>query len=408
MDAPNPDQASSIKDAKTPRFRRGKNLQAGDNHRQEMRQSAFVTSNDDRPHPSSILTKPSQHATPSNQASLSANSPDARHDITTHTNQPELNTQAIATLLHSRSTPQPKNKLKKSRQPKANKILSDAKTPALQHIRAPIPTAGYLDNAHESTTQTPLPQRLLLVLDLNGTLLYRPSASSNYLPRPFLAPFLAYCLANHSVLIWSSASPANVSAMCAKLFRPRDRRTLLGEWGRDTLGLTPEQYTSKVQVYKRLDQIWHDPRLSASHPLALQGQRWGQENTLLIDDSPMKATAQPYNLLRIPEFNKNTTEIDVLGQVVGYIEEARRRDNVSAYVCSRMFEVDDGWTWDWEKPAAAEKKDRRVKRNGVQDLVMPREGSVAGSDEEHGGVSLEEWLEAWTRVRRTGNWMIHN
>lgn len=393
MDAPSPDPASSIKEAKTPRSRRGKKLPPGENLRQEMRQLAFVTSNDDRPHPSFIFAKPSQHATPSNQASLSTNSPDGRHDITIHTNQPELNIQAIATLLHSRSTPPPKNKLKKPRQPKANKIRSDSKTPALQHICAPIPTAGYLDNAHGSPTQTLLPQRLLLVLDLNGTLLYRPSASSNYLPRPFLAPFLAYCLANHSVLIWSSASPENVSAMCAKLFQPRERRTLLGEWGRDTLGLTSEQYTSKVQVYKRLDQIWHDPRLSASHPLASQGQRWGQENTLLIDDSPMKATAQPYNLLRIPEFNQNTTEIDVLGQVVGYIEEARRRDNVSAYVCSRKFEVDDGWIWDWEKPATAEKKDRRMRRNSVKELVMPREGSVAGSDEEHGGVSLEGWLE---------------
>lgn len=394
MEAASPDQASSLKDAETPRSRQGKKLQPRESLGQEMRQSAFVTSNDDRPHPSFILTKPSQHATPSNQPSLSTNSPDGRHDITIHANQLELNIQAIATLLHSRSTPPPKNKLKKPRQPKDNSIRSDSKTPALQHIRAPVPTAGYLDNAHGSPTKSPLPQRLLLVLDLNGTLLHRPSASSNYLPRPFLAPFLAYCLANHSVLIWSSASPENVSAMCAKLFQPRDRRTLLGEWGRDTLGLTPEQYTSKVQVYKRLDQIWHNPRLSASHPLAVQGQRWGQENTLLIDDSPMKATAQPYNLLRIPEFNKNTTEIDVLGQVVGYIEEARRRDNVSAYVCSRKFEVDDGWTWDWEKPTAAEKKDRRVKRISVQEFVMPREGSVAGSDEEHGGVSLEGWLEA--------------
>lgn len=394
MDAPSPDQASSLKYAETPRSRQGKKLQPRESLRQEMRQSAFETLNDDRPHPSFIFTKPSHHATPSNQPSLSTNSPDGRHDITIHVNQPELNIQAIATLLHSRSTPPPKNKLKKPRQPKANSIRSDSKTPALQDIRAPVPTAGYLDNAHGSPTKSPLPQRLLLVLDLNGTLLHRPSASSNYLPRPFLAPFLAYCLANHSVLIWSSASPENVSAMCAKLFQPRDRRTLLGEWGRDTLGLTPEQYTSKVQVYKRLDQIWHNPRLSASHPLALQGQRWGQENTLLIDDSPMKATAQPYNLLRIPEFNKNTTEIDVLGQVVGYIEEARRRDNVSAYVCSRKFEVDDGWTWNWEKPTAAEKKDRRVKRISVQELVMPREGSVAGFDEEHGGVSLEGWLEA--------------
>lgn len=367
-------------------------MQPGEDLHQDMRQAALVSSNDARPHPSFKFTKPSEHAKPWNQASLATNLPDRRHDIAIHTNQPELNIQAITTLSHSGSTTPPKNRLKKPKQPQSSKIRSNSKETTLQHITAPIPTAGYLKNAYGYPTQTLLPQRLLLVLDLNGTLLYRPNASSNYLPRPFLAPFLAYCLANHSVLIWSSASPQNVSAICAKLFQPQDRRTLLGEWARDTLGLTPEQYFSKVQVYKRLDQIWHDPRLSASHPLASEGQRWGQENTLLIDDSPMKASAQPYNLLRIPEFIMNTTEIDVLGQVVGYIEEARRRDNVSAYVCSRKFEVDDGWTWVWEKPAAAE-KESRVKGKSVQELVLPMEGSAASPDEEHGGVSLEGCLE---------------
>lgn len=391
MDAPSPDEAFSVKAGKTRRSPREEKVKPGENLHKEMRQSALLILNDARPHPSFEFTKLSEDATPSNQASFPENSLDRRLDKVVFTNQPELNCQPIATLLHSGSTPPPKNKMKKLRQPKPNKIRSDLKKPALQHFSAPIPTAGYLNKAHGFLTQTLLPQRLLLVLDLNGTLLYRPSASSDYLPRPSLAPFLAYCLANHSILIWSSASPQNVSAICAKLFQPQDRRNLLGEWARDTLGLTPEQYTSKFQVYKRLEQIWHDPHLSASHPLASQGQRWGQKNTLLIDDSPVKASAQPYNLLRIPEFIKNTTEIDVLGQVVGYIEATRRRDNVSAYVCSRKFEVDDGWTWDWEK--LAEKRKRRVERNSAQELVMPSEGSVASSDVERGGVRLEGWLE---------------
>lgn len=387
-------QASSLKDTKTIRSRQGKQVQPGENLHQELRELSFVTSNDARLHPSSILIKPSKNSTPSKQASLPTNSPETRHDMVIHTHQPEL--QPITTLVPTGSTPPSKNSLKKKGQLMSNKLRSnskkrsDSKTPVLQHISAPIPTAGYLNNAHEFPTQTHPPQRLLLVLDLNGTLLYRPNASSNYLPRPFLTPFLDYCLANHSVLIWSSAAPQNVSSICAKLFRPHDRRTLLGEWARDTLGLTPEQYASKVQVYKRLDQIWHHPRLSASHPLASKGQRWGQENTLLIDDSPMKASAQPYNLLRIPEFVKDTTEIDVLGQVVGYIEEARRQKNVSAYICSRKFEVDDGWTWNWEK--RSEKKERRAKGESVQELEMPREGSVASSDDEDGGVCLEGWL----------------
>lgn len=396
MDESSLSQALSIKDAKINRPRRRKQVQLGENLHQVSRESTFVTSGDARAHPSSTLTKLSEYRTLSKQASLPTSSSERKHDIAILTYQPELTIQPITTLLHTGSTPPSKNRLKTTGQPMSNKIRldskkrSDLKKPAVQHISAPIPTAGYLNKAYGSPTQVHLPQRLLLVLDLNGTLLYRPNASSNYLPRPFLTPFLEYCLANHSVLIWSSAAPQNVSSICAKLFQPQDRRILLGEWARDTLGLTPEQYTSKVQIYKRLDQIWHHPRLSASHPLASQGQRWGQENTLLIDDTPTKASAQPYNLLRIPEFVKDTTEIDVLGQVVGYIEEARRRNNVSAYVCSHKFEVDDGWTWNWEK--SSEKK-RRVKGKSVQEYVMPRESSVASSDEEGGGVSLEGWLE---------------
>ena len=395
MDETSLSQVLSVKIAKTNHCRRGKQVQPGKNLHQELRNSSFVPSNDTRPHTSSILTKPSEYAMPFKQASLPTNSPARRHDIAIHSYQPDLTFQPFTTLLPMGSTPPSKNRLKTTGQSMSNflrldsKKRSDSKKPALQLISAPIPTSGYLNNAHGSPIQTHLPQRLLLVLDLNGTLLYRPNASSNYLPRPFLTPFLDYCLANHSVLIWSSATPQNVSSICAKLFQPQDRRTLLGEWARDTLGLTAEEYASKVQVYKRLDQIWNHPRLSLSHPLASQGERWGQENTLLIDDSSMKACAQPYNLLRIPEFVKDTTEVDVLGQVVGYIEEARRTKNVSAYVCSRKFEVDDGWRWDWEKPSEREK--RRAKGKSVQELVMLRESSVASSDEEDGGVSLEGW-----------------
>lgn len=296
---------------------------------------------------------------------------------------------------HRASTPAPvPSKMPNPKKPK--QTYSNNVT--LQHIRAPTPTAGYLTYAYVTPTQLPSPQRLLLVLDLNGTLLYRPNFSSNYLPRPFLAPFLAYCLANHSVLIWSSATPPNVSAICGKLFRPNDRRNLLGEWARDTLGLTPEQYVSKVQVYKRLDRIWDDLHLSTTHPLAHQGQKWGQENTLLIDDSPMKASAQPYNLVRIPEFAKDNAtdqgggELGLLGQVVGYLEEARRWGNVSAFVRNRKFEVKEGWRWDWE-PEKKGKTGRWREKEGVQQQPeVWTEGSMDSDTEERGGVRLERWM----------------
>jgi len=123
----------------------------------------------------------------------------------------------------------------------------------LIYLPAPVPTPAYLTMAHATATVLTSPQRLLLVLDLNGTLLYRPKTSQNYTPRPSLEAFLNYAFTNHSILIWSSATPYNVTSICARLFNAKRRQLLLGEWGRDTLGLTAAQYKERVQVYKRLD-----------------------------------------------------------------------------------------------------------------------------------------------------------
>ena len=229
-----------------------------------------------------------------------------------------------------------------------------ARTP-LTHLTAPIPTPAYQAQAHATPTLLPSPQRLLLVLDLNGTLLYRASRDQSgktrdFTPRPSLSQFLQYAFANHSLLIWSSAQPYNVTGMCARLFEPTQRKLLLGEWARDTLGLTPQQYKERVQVYKRLDRIWDDERLQYRHPDLDQGGRWAQHNTLLIDDSFQKASAQPFNHVEVPEYvegdERDGDGRNVLAQVVGYLEEARRWNDVSAFVREHGFVVDAGWRWE--------------------------------------------------------------
>ncbi|CAD6575468.1 MAG: hypothetical protein ASARMPREDX12_007300 [Alectoria sarmentosa] len=224
----------------------------------------------------------------------------------------------------------------------------------LIHLPAPTPTSTYLSGAHAISSLLSSPQRLLLILDLNGTLLYRPRASQNYTPRPCLPKFLKYAFANHSLLVWSSAQPYNVKGVCRRLFSPGQREMLLGEWGRDTLGLTPAQYKERVQVYKRLDRIWGNKTLQQLHPDFERGQIWGQQNTLLIDDSALKASAQPFNHVEVPEFVRSGREKEgdgrnVLGQVVGYLEEARKWSDVSVFVRHRRFEIDAGWRWEWQK-----------------------------------------------------------
>jgi len=217
-------------------------------------------------------------------------------------------------------------------------------------LPAPKPTRTYLIQSYRPPTLLPTPQPLLLILDLNGTLLHRTTRTS-YHPRPHLHHFLTYAFTHHSLLIWSSAMPENVTGVCAHLFTPAQRAMLLGEWGRDTLGLTPKQYAQRVQVYKRLDRIWKEKSLQTSHPGFKVGGRWGQHNTLLIDDSVKKASAQPFNHVEVPEFVRGAAGEDgrssVLAQVVGYLEEARRWGDVSGFVRGKRFEVGKGWTWDW-------------------------------------------------------------
>lgn len=219
----------------------------------------------------------------------------------------------------------------------------------LKPLPIPKPTAQYLQQATQPPRRAATTRPLLLVIDLNGTLVDRKRRTSSFVERPNLAPFLEYVLASHSLMIWSSAQPENVRSVCQRLFSPRQRRQVLAEWGRDTLDLTRAQYKEKVQVYKRLERIWRDDRIKESHPDADKGGVWDQSNTVLIDDSRSKAAAQPHNLLEIPEF-KNTPEqrgTDVLGQVMGYLEELRWQEDVSRFMRQRSFRVDDGWAAPW-------------------------------------------------------------
>ena len=279
---------------------------------------------------------------------------------------------------------------------KAPRSRSPKKRPTTPVESPPTPTQHYLTRSLLPPQLSPIPQPLLLVLDLNGTLIHRRVGTSTGHPRPHLPSFLSYALTHHRILIWSSAKPSNIRPICKKLFpSPTDYEKLVDIWGRDTLGLTKAQYTEKVQVYKDLEKVWRDEKVQASHPEFLQGGRWHQGNTLLLDDSREKARAQPYNLVEVPEWTSTSGQEEgqeILAQVTGWIEDATRYTDVSAVGRTKPFKVNDGWGWDWEKGAAAAAAAGPV-RAGTQEI----EGKVGGSsftkdgdetEEEDGGVAL--------------------
>ena len=222
------------------------------------------------------------------------------------------------------------------------------KTPNLNLIPKPNPSPAYLIRAKQEPLIVGEPRQLLVVLDLNGTLLFRKSRSgNNILTRPRVFEFLHYLISNHKVLVWSSAQPANVENMCQKLFSPDQKAKLVGIWGRDKLRLSDEHYKQKVQVYKQLSWVWSDPAIAASAPSSCAG--WDQENTVLIDDSVEKGASEPYSIVKIDEFEgkPEQTENDVLGQVVAYLQRLRWQRNASAYMRKYPFVFDENVVFDW-------------------------------------------------------------
>ncbi|KAL8707841.1 MAG: hypothetical protein Q9220_007195 [cf. Caloplaca sp. 1 TL-2023] len=268
---------------------------------------------------------------------------------------PDRTVQHVSLKDPMRSTADEHTKDDEAKLSTALSIVSSSKlhfTTAVKPLVVPVPDPSYIVQSAMPAIRSSVSQALLLVLDLNGTLLYRSRASSAYKARPSLDAFLAHCVSNYSVLVWSSAKPHNVSAICSQIFTPAQRRLLLGEWGRDTLDLTAAQYLAKVQVYKCLDRIWKTEAFQRAHPYFARGHRWGQWNTLLLDDSVLKSSAQPYNAVVVPEFirggdKEESDGAEVLGQVVAYLETARMYNNVSCFARQYPFQVNDCCTWDW-------------------------------------------------------------
>ncbi|KAJ5139279.1 uncharacterized protein N7515_004127 [Penicillium bovifimosum] len=208
-------------------------------------------------------------------------------------------------------------------------------------IKVPLPTQQYTKQA--SLKPEPSAKRpLLIILDLNGTLIFRKLRKfpPKFARRAGLDYFLATLIKEYKVIIWSSSQPATVNAVCEQLFPGSMHDALVARWGRDKFGLTAAQYNSKLQVYKELRKVWAEPSIQAAFPgnehlkdaaNLRPGHRWDQSNTILIDDSKLKASSEPFNILEIPEFlgDPNIDESKLFGKVLARLDFLSRHDDVS-------------------------------------------------------------------------------
>ncbi|KAF2655708.1 hypothetical protein K491DRAFT_410839 [Lophiostoma macrostomum CBS 122681] len=216
---------------------------------------------------------------------------------------------------------------------------------------APEPTQDYLRVAAMEPTVADTPQKMLVILDLNGTLLHRPTRGrpTHFIPRPSLEPFLRYLFDNFCVMVWSSAKPANVNGMIEQAFTDKQQKDLIAVWARNTFGLSGYQYAQKVQVYKDLKKVWLNKSIQLNIWSLSDKNLFTQRNTILIDDSFLKASAQPFNLLEVPEFagTKKQMKSDFLREVVGYLNVVKKQSNVSSFMRTQPFKANGTWNYDW-------------------------------------------------------------
>ncbi|CAG8444219.1 9234_t:CDS:2 [Ambispora gerdemannii] len=197
------------------------------------------------------------------------------------------------------------------------------------------PSLAYLENAvNQKSITLKRSDPKLIILDLNGTLVYRDKSHNNRIfSRPFLMQFLDYIFERFYVMIWSSAAPNNVKKIVDAVFPPRHSSNLVDMWARDSFGLTTFQYRQKWLTIKDLEIVWE--RLNNQNRNRENPPIWSQNNTLLIDDSPLKAQLQPYNAIHLDEYDlelHRSRRDEELNDAILYLSDLRYESNVSAFI----------------------------------------------------------------------------
>jgi hypothetical protein len=195
----------------------------------------------------------------------------------------------------------------------------------------------------------PLPK--LIILDLNGTLVFRKKTRKITL-RPFLKEFIDYLFTdgNFLVMVWTTARPENTKIMVDLIFGDQ-REKLIAIWSRDKFGLTKKEYERHTVPFKNLDMVWNDLNsqiangnlfmntLKSPSKLTLD-----PTNTILIDDSRYKTQLQPFNAIHPREFDLKRSrngDDSELKKIIEYLEVIKYQSNVAAYMKENPFSVQE-------------------------------------------------------------------
>ncbi|EER40391.1 phosphoprotein phosphatase [Histoplasma capsulatum H143] len=139
-------------------------------------------------------------------------------------------------------------------------------------------TTAYITQSSSQPTITTGTRPLLIILDLNGTLIHRIGRRPlRFKTRPGLYNFINELFENYTVMVWTSSRPQTVREVLERTFVAEEREKFVAVWARDTLGLNAKQYAEKVQVYKRLDKVWGHKGIARSYPATIENESNGND-----------------------------------------------------------------------------------------------------------------------------------
>jgi TFIIF-interacting CTD phosphatase-like protein len=175
-------------------------------------------------------------------------------------------------------------------------------------------------------------QRILLILDLNGTLVERVhSPKANQLlksiphtftipkykvyGRPHLAQFISYILKEFDVAVWTSALEKNANGMCTNIFKD-DLKQIKFVWN--------QAHCSEITAYPNFSCVKDLRTVWTTFP------QYCEQKTIMIDDTCEKLKYNRKNGLIIPTFsvleNENHLEDSELLKLITYLTKLKNDD----------------------------------------------------------------------------------
>ncbi|KAI9017017.1 HAD-like domain-containing protein [Gaertneriomyces semiglobifer] len=204
-------------------------------------------------------------------------------------------------------------------------------------------------------------KKILLILDLNGTLLervtpkHRQAANANprcppvpdfvlarahaYF-RPYLDAFLEGIFKHYAVAAWTSANPKNGQPMTQAIFGHYTPQLAFG-WDRTHCSDVKNSFRDH-SCRKDLYNVWHDPVVNREGI-------WNEKNTILIDDTAAKAAYTPDNGLHLPPYTVCDPNFDCVNDtsllsLLAYLDELQHNNppDVRTYLREhQLFHLDE-------------------------------------------------------------------